>query len=319
MPYVILYLLLSISCTVFAGTTNHLECKQTNLKLNNIFQQLDQMKFKNFGERVEFIAKQFLRKPYLFNALGEGLQGKFDQKPLYRIDFFDCETYVDTVMAIALSANLNEFKNYILNIRYQNGQVAFIKRNHFTCLDWNGNNKRQGLVKDITKTIHGKNGKSVALIANACIDKPNWYKHMAIDRIYLLEGNKEKEQQALLTLRKQYKKVTKENSSIPYIPLDILFNEDGNPNMDIFKQIPNGSIVEIIRPNWDLRKLIGTNLNVSHLGFVIWENHEPFFINASSNKLMIVKTPLIEYLREAINSPTIKGINIQTIMQNKHN
>ena len=83
--------------------------------------------------------------------------------------------------------------------------------------------------------------------------------------------------------------------------------------MQIIKQIPNGAIVEIIRPNWDLYKVIGTNLNVSHLGFVVWEKDKPYFIHASSDKLMVVKTPLIEYLNIARDNPTIKGINIQII------
>lgn len=83
--------------------------------------------------------------------------------------------------------------------------------------------------------------------------------------------------------------------------------------MKIINQIPNGAIIEIVRPNWDLYKIIGTNMNVSHLGFVVWENNKPYFIHASSDKLMVVKTSLIDYLKNAKKNPTIKGINIQII------
>ena len=100
-------------------------------------------------------------------------------------------------------------------------------------------------------------------------------------------------------------------STIPYIPLSVLFDNAGQANMHLFKQIPNAGIIEIVRPNWDLTKQIGTHLNVSHLGFAIWINNVIFFREASSEHHQIIDVPLIDYLRAAQKSPTIKGINIQ--------
>ena len=58
----------------------------------------------NLAQRIDAISAQFLGKPYLLGALGEGEQGYYDSSPLYRTDAFDCETYVDTVLALIISA-----------------------------------------------------------------------------------------------------------------------------------------------------------------------------------------------------------------------
>src|SRR3990167_6958307 len=109
------------------------------------------------SKRLNQISAYFLNQPYENNSLGEGIHGKYDQFPLYRTDAFDCETYVDTVLAIALSDNLTEFKACINLIRYKNGQVAFMTRNHFTSLDWNTNNQQHGILKDITHQLKDTN------------------------------------------------------------------------------------------------------------------------------------------------------------------
>nr|WP_277619301.1 N-acetylmuramoyl-L-alanine amidase-like domain-containing protein [Legionella norrlandica] len=81
--------------------------------------------------------------------------------------------------------------------------------------------------------------------------------------------------------------------------------------------MPNGAIIEIVRPNWDLRKEIGTALNISHLGFAIWINDKLYFRQASSQYGKVIDVPLIDYLDKARSSPTIKGINIQVVLPTK--
>ena len=81
--------------------------------------------------------------------------------------------------------------------------------------------------------------------------------------------------------------------------------------MYLFSQIPDSTIVEIVRPNWNLEKLIGTNLHVSHLGFVVHTEQGVMYREASSVKAKVVDIPLIDYLQAYINSSTIKGINLQ--------
>ncbi len=262
--------------------------------------------------RIELFSAQFMGKPYLRGALGEGAQGYYDNTPLYRTDAFDCETYVDTVLALALAHDPADFKQCIRRIRYQDGRVSFIHRNHFTCLDWNKNNQKQGFLKDITTTFHDKNGHSVAKMANALVDKPSWYQHFSTTIIRIKNPSPTEHAKRLASLKEKGSHLPRTLSSIPYIPLTALFSKTGEANTYLFNQIPNGAIIEIVRPNWDLEQQIGTRLNVSHLGFAIRINDTLIFRAATSINQRIMDVPLIDYLQETRKNPTIKGINIQT-------
>lgn len=265
----------------------------------------------NLAQRIDAFSAQFLGKPYLLGALGEGEHGYYDSKPLYRTDAFDCETYVDTVLALAFAHNIETFEHYIRHIRYQDGRVSFIHRNHFTSIDWNLNNQKQGFLKDITSGIHDQDGHSVAKTANALIDKPGWYAHFTID-IIRIQNTSDKEKAKRLDLLKQKgSHLPRKMSKIAYIPLTALFDQSGQENQYLFNQIPNGAVIEIVRPNWDLTQQIGTRLNVSHLGFAIRKNGTLMFRSATSLKDCVMDWPMIEYLRATLKSPTIKGINIQ--------
>lgn len=267
----------------------------------------------DISQRVAAISAQFLEKPYLLGALGEGIQGDFDQAPLYRVDAFDCQTYVDTVLALALANNLTSFKNYIRQVRYKNGLVSFVHRNHFTCLDWNINNQRQGFLTDITANFHDKHGRPVAKTARALVDKPSWYAHFPPSRIRIKNASPTEQAKRLVSLKQKGSSLPRAVSTIAYIPLSTLFNAHGDANTFIFNQIPNAAIIEIVRPNWDLEQQIGTRLNVSHLGFAVWVNGVLMFRAATSTNHRVMDCPLIDYLRETQKSPTIRGINVQVI------
>jgi hypothetical protein len=292
----------------------HEEEKKADAMIEQIYRHLNDNPNLTMPARIEFISGQFLGKPYLLGALGEGADGDYDQWPLYRADAFDCETYVDTVLGIALTRNATEFKQGINHVRYFNGHVSFINRNHFTCLDWNQNNQRQGFVRDITATIKGPNDQSVIKFAKALIDKPSWYEHMTLDTIRLSQANTSDKMQRLQTLKQEGSQLPKATSIIPYLPLDSLFDSTGKANDYLFKQIPNAAIIEIVRPNWDLSKEIGTHLNISHLGFAIWKNSILYFREASSQHGRVVDVPLVDYLRDTLKNPTIKGINVQVVL-----
>ena len=281
--------------------------------LNQLYHNLKSDPNHTISARITYISAQFLGKPYELGALGEGKDGDYDQFPLSRTDAFDCETYVDTVLALALAHDTASFHHYINQIRYKNGQVSFITRNHFTDLDWNKNNQKQGFVTDITTNIRDADDHPVAFMAHALIDKPSWYQHFSSDRIRIKNASQTQISKRLLSLKQEGNQLSPHIATIPYLPLNALFKPNGQPNVYLFKQIPNAAIIEIIRPDWDLQKQIGTHLNVSHLGFAIWKNGQLFFRQASSTQHQVVDSLLIDYLRDALSSPTIKGINIQVV------
>lgn len=291
----------------------HQQEQNAKAMIIQLYSELAKTPTENMANRLEIISHYFLGKPYLLGALGEGENARYDQSPRYRKDGFDCETIVDTVLAIALASNVEGFEQCIDRIRYKNGQVDFITRNHFTDLDWNKNNQNQGYLVDITQQITDKTKQPIAQIATAIINKPAWYQHLKSAVIKLERADKNEREMRLVELQERGKQLAITPISIPYIPLSILFDKQGNANLTLFSQIPHGAIIEIIRPNWDLREQIGTCLNISHLGFVFWKKNQLLFRQASSNLRQIRDVSLINYLKEARASPTIKGINIQIV------
>lgn len=281
-------------------------------ELNQLYQKLPT----NMPTRLEAISGAFLGRPYILGALGEGPDATFDQFPLYRTDAFDCETYVTTVLAIALSNNGKDYQRCLTKIRYSQGKIDFLTRNHFTDLDWNKANQNQGILRDITASIQDEKGKPVAKIARALIDKPGWYQQLPKTIIRLKEANEEVQNQRWVLLKQKGATLPKNVAALSYIPLSVLFQGE-RINHYLFDQIPSGAILEIVRPNWLPSPTFGTHMNVSHLGFVFRKNNTLLFREASSSYHQVLDVPLIAYLNKVRTSPTIKGINIQVIVSNQ--
>lgn len=285
--------------------------------VQSIYHNQAENKALSMPERLEKMSHLFLGRPYLLGALGEGMTGRYDQYPLYRMDAFDCQTFVETVLALSLAHDVAAFKHIMNVIRYQDGQVSFLKRHHFTDLDWNATNQHNGFLKDVTLSIHNQDQQAVAKIATAVINKPAWYQHIPITRIRLDKLSTDERAKRLSELKEYGRLLPIQTATIPYLPLTVLLSPSGKVNEAILNQIPNGAIIEIVRPGWDLREAIGTQLNVSHLGFGFWKEGRLIFRNASTLKGRVVDQPLVEYLQDALHSPTIKGINIQVVDQPK--
>jgi len=307
---------ISASCVSLAINSNALEV-QANRSISELYHTLNNMPNRSMTQRIDWISAQFKGKPYVLGSLGEGPKARYDQFPKYRADGFDCDTYVNTVLSLALANSFAGFENCLRLTRYQHGKITYIDRNHFTSTEWNPNNQKRGVLKDITLDIKDQQGKSVALFANAMIDKSGWYAHKTISTIRLQKANREEQEKRLAELKIKGSGFKITPSKLPYVPLTALFSKDNKANKFLFAQIPQGAIIEIVRPNWDLRALIGTPLNVSHMGFAIWNKKQLNFREASSELGAVVDVPLIDYLRKALKSPTIKGINIQVVVPQK--
>lgn len=253
-------------------------CNETLLKTLLTFDEV------SVFDRIDFFSKQFLGASYLTGAQSEDR--------LYRFDGFDCVTYVSTVLALAISKDPDDFERNILGINYYDAKPCFENRFHFMSCDWNVQNQKNGIVKDITQLILDDCKNALAIEAVGEIDKPSWYRR----------------QNKLVPSSAQVIK-----ARILYLPLTSLFDKAQKPIEAIFSQIPQAAIIEIVRPNWDLRDKIGTRLHVSHLGFVFWKNRQLLFRHASSKQGGVVEVLLTDYLSACIDSPTIKGINVQAV------
>ena len=111
------------------------------------------------GCSVGTAGQSFLGAKYISSPLGEGVAP--DDDPLIRYDAFDCTTFVETVLADGDLKKLNK-------IRYKNGEIDFLNRNHFIESDWLMNNA------DLVQNVSNKYGKTS--VRNVRIDKTSWLK-----------------------------------------------------------------------------------------------------------------------------------------------
>lgn len=162
-------------------------CQRLELHENALLQQIS-----GFAARIDYFSRQFLGKPYLGGAQGEGDQGEFDQSPLYCFDAFDCLTYVNNVLALALSDNPFEFEKKLLQINYYDGVAKYENRFHFMSVDWNPQNQKNKILTDITETIADAN------YAEGDIDRPNWFLNRSESDIKLLNSISEDEMKNVL-------------------------------------------------------------------------------------------------------------------------
>jgi hypothetical protein len=102
----------------------------------------------NLAERIEAISAEFIDCPYVVNSLGGG--ANLPEQLTIKLDAFDCVTYMETVLALALSVTAEQFAANLTRIRYKNGEIQWHKRNHYM-VDWWRNNQRQGLLQNITQ------------------------------------------------------------------------------------------------------------------------------------------------------------------------
>jgi len=257
-------------------------------------------------QRIINLSAAFLNVPYHLEPLGEGLDGKYNQNPLYRFDQFDCETYVDTVMALALANDENNFKNTINQIRYKKGLVDFTARNHFTSADWIASNSKNYFISDLTARIAGNETRE----SHVFINRKNWYQHLPIERIQIPGLTDQQRQEKLQQLHAEYQTVKNNMAVIDYIPLKLLLTK----NDAILKKIPNGAVIFLVVKDPSLNRKIGTQNNISHMGFAIWKDNQLYLRAASSLHQHVMDAPLLPYLGS--QGRTLLGISVWEVVNN---
>lgn len=102
---------------------------------------------KPIGARMKAISARLLGQPYL----AKPLIGSLTQPEVLvtRMDGFDCVTLVETVLAVAISKNLEEFQSELRNLRYVGGVVEYRNRLHYAT-DWSRHQIERGLFIDLT-------------------------------------------------------------------------------------------------------------------------------------------------------------------------
>ncbi len=169
---------------------------------------------------AEFPGQSFLGAEYKNSPLGEAMLP--DNDPLIRFDAFDCTTFVETVVA---DGDLDK----LTKIRYKNGVVDFVNRNHFIETDWLGNNAT--LFQNVS------NSYGPTKIRRVQIDKHAWFK-----KVHNIDIN-----------------AKTEVAEVEYIPYEYAKNIAPEKTL----------IVLFITDNPKIRDNIGTDLAVVHMGLLL--------------------------------------------------
>lgn len=284
-------------------------------QISKIYQLATQQSLADTAQNLAFMSARFLGKPYLLGALGEGEEGLFDQGPLYRTDAFDCLTYVNTVLALTYGHNLQQFVDYMKRINYKNGDVDYVKRNHFTVVDWNINNQKNGYIKDITGLIVNEKKQPVVIEGQTLVEKQEWYRRKRMNNMKFIHPLSKSEQKTRLAMLQSYSAVVQDvKSEVAYIPLSVFF-KNGKPDAALFQQIPSGTIVEIVRP-YIHRGTTFESLGISHLGFAFRTTQGLVFREASTIEHHVIDIPLAEYLQHYYGHSDVKGVMLQLVTRN---
>ena len=208
--------------------------------------------------RTGYIGAEYVGKKYTNDPLGEE---KFpDMDPLVRFDAFDCMTFVETSLAGGNLEKLNK-------IRYKDGNIDFINRNHFVETDWLPNNQ------DMFENVSNLYGKTA--IRNVVIDKQNWFK-----RVHNIDV-----------------KIPKQTVEIEYIPYsDLEKIKTDKPLLVLF-----------IVNNPNMHGRIGTDLAISHMGFLL-ENG--MLRHASRDMGRVVDVNFQDYIAKRVKDKNNLGITL---------
>jgi cell wall-associated NlpC family hydrolase len=98
------------------------------------------------GSRIEVLSRHFLGYSYKPNPL----IGSADLAEVFTasLDGFDCVTYIETIMALALASKVDDFSEWLRKIRYERGRIQWERRNHYMTV-WIRNNVREGIVRPV--------------------------------------------------------------------------------------------------------------------------------------------------------------------------
>jgi len=109
------------------------------------------------GARVIHLARKNIGQPYQIFLLGEFPFEQYDGDPLYALHKSDCVVFSEHIYAMALSKNWEEFFVFLQRLRYKDGEIGVLTRNHFTVAEWDTNNA--WLLQDLSHDLAGEDAK----------------------------------------------------------------------------------------------------------------------------------------------------------------
>lgn len=230
------------------------------------------------GDAVLQFGLKFVGVPYK----GGTLEGD-PEKLRVNIDSVDCTTFVEMMMALAMTVDQRrhtwrDFAFNLQKLRYRGGEInGYPSRLHYIC-DWAIDNTHRGNITDVTTTFprYGYIVKSIDFMsANA-------------DRYPALKDSAS--HAGIKNVEIGYR-----NHRFPYL------KANDTASKDMMAGFRNGDIVAFTT------KL--KNLDVTHMGIIMLKNGEPYVLHASSSagKVVVSDKPLAAFLKR---NTSMNGVRV---------
>ncbi|MHC4235522.1 MAG: N-acetylmuramoyl-L-alanine amidase-like domain-containing protein, partial [Planctomycetota bacterium] len=118
----------------------------------------------NLTERIVALGRQNIGQPYDIYLLGEFPFELHDPDPIYCLSKSDCVTFCEHTYAMALGSDWWSFLRILQRLRYRDGVIGMLTRNHYTIADWDRNNSF--LFEDQTAKLGG--GRAAVSLNQIC-------------------------------------------------------------------------------------------------------------------------------------------------------
>jgi hypothetical protein len=111
----------------------------------------------SYGKLIEEIGRLFIGKPYQAGTI----ENTIKEKLMVNVSAFDCMTFVETVLSLALCAatgkiSRTEFRKNLTSIRYRQRKInGYASRLHYF-IDWLHHNENKKILTDVTRHIGGE-------------------------------------------------------------------------------------------------------------------------------------------------------------------
>lgn len=273
----ILAILSATDVYALANVRFHNEATDTT-RINEILTDAASKQFSTPSERCGYIARKFIGRPYVASTL--------EQSPelvTVNIDEFDCTTFVETVLAMAytIGEGRTSWRDFVYNLerlRYRGGELGgYSSRLHYVC-DWVIDNTHRGNITDATRLFPKVN--HIVRTIDFMSSNRDKYPALADSAEYARIKNVE---------------IGYRSHKFPYIKtIDLGSKETKACFID-------GDAVALVS---SLK-----NIDVTHMGFVVIENGEPYLLHASSSdgKVEISERPLQDYMKR---NRSLSGIRV---------
>ncbi len=210
-----------------------------------------------------YFARQLRGLPYV----GKTLEKNNEERLVVNLRQMDCTTYVETVLALTMSAKKKNktFEDYCRNlqqIRYKDGEIHYANRLHYFTY-WMNENVKKGIVEHVDTPAE--------LFSATQTVKAN-YMTTHINLYPMLVNHKEWVPQ----IQAMEKSIT--GDKYVYIPHNKLDDSKLLP-----QTIRDGDIIVILTSK--------SGLDTSHIGIAVWHADGLHLLNASSIRRKVVEEP----------------------------